>query len=295
MSQESLPLDDEIKKVIIKNTKAMFIHRIGAAIFNSIDPIIISAIIGVLALGKYSNYNAIMAAMHSILILFFTPLTSIIGHVCVKESATKKEEYFKFFYIINAVMGIIFYLGYFSVIDDLVFLIFGDGLELDIFTVGAISTCGFIQFMRQSTFLFKDATGSYYHDRWTPIVEGLLNIIFSILFAKMWGIAGVLIATMVTNLLICNIIEPYVLHKYIFLKSPRMHYLKHYLIVLAFIVSIFAFNIISVDCNSKYISIILNGGLSLAISFVLIVILAFFNRKMKPVFLEIFKSKKVDK
>ena len=67
----------------------------------------------------------------------------------------------------------------------------------------------FIQFMRQATLLFRDATGTFYNDRWKPLVEGLLNIGLSILFVLIfpqdYNVVGVIVATIITNLFICHI------------------------------------------------------------------------------------------
>ena len=59
--------------------------------------------------------------------------------------------------------------------------------------------------------------------------EGILNVGLSIgfvyLFGYLWGedyaIVGVIVATIITNLTICHIVEPYVLHKYAFHLSPK--------------------------------------------------------------------------
>ena len=53
-------VDNSTKKEIIRNTKAMVMHKIGTVLVNTIDSVIISAFIGVVILGKYSNYTLII-------------------------------------------------------------------------------------------------------------------------------------------------------------------------------------------------------------------------------------------
>ena len=72
-------VDVEDRNEIIKNIKAMFMHKIGAVLVNTADSVIISAFIGVIVLGKYTNYTTIMTSMTGLLGLFFYPLTSIVG------------------------------------------------------------------------------------------------------------------------------------------------------------------------------------------------------------------------
>ncbi len=83
-------VDNETKNEVVKNTKAMFMHKIGSLLVNTADSVIISAFIGVEILGKYSNYSSIVCSMVGVISLFFTPLTSIMGHLCA-DGDIKKE------------------------------------------------------------------------------------------------------------------------------------------------------------------------------------------------------------
>ena len=109
----------------------------------------------------------------------------------------------------------------------MVAILFGDNLELSNSVVLVIVINYFVQFMRQSTLLFRDATGTFYNDRWKPLFEGILNVILSVIFVKLFGLSGgdelgvvgVIVATIITNLTICHIVEPLVLYKHAFETS----------------------------------------------------------------------------
>lgn len=110
----------ETKKSIVRNVKGMFMHKAGSALVNASDSIIISAFIGSEILGKYSNYTIIMTNMTSVITLFFTPLTAIIGHLCVRDDREEIQRYFNFFYAFNFMLAVVFFLGYYGIIDNLV-------------------------------------------------------------------------------------------------------------------------------------------------------------------------------
>ena len=86
----------------------------------------------------------------------------------------------------------------------------------------------FIQFMKQAIIVYRDATGTFYYDRYKPLFEGVTNLILSIILVKFLGLSGVLIGTIITNLTICAIIEPYVLYKHGFQTSPKKLYIYYY-------------------------------------------------------------------
>jgi len=278
-------IDNKTKKNVLKNIKALFMHKIGNVLVNTVDSMIISAFIGIVILGKYSNYTIIMTSMVGIITLFFTPLTSIIGHLYAKESVEETYKYYNFFYGFNMFIGCVFFLGYYATIDNIVSICFGDGLELSK-TISYIITLNyFIQFMRRSTMLFRDATGTYYYDRWKPILEGICNLILSIFFVNIFpdefNLVGVIVATIMTNIFICHIIEPYVLFKYAFKKSVKKQYLTNYCYLLFFALLLIFMNKVMIVSGNEVHELLINGCISLLFSFVVFFLLMLVNKDFR--------------
>lgn len=286
-------IDSETKQEVTKNIKAMFMHRIGGVLVNAADSIIISAFIGVVILGKYSNYTTIVTAMMGILILCFTPLTSVIGHMTVEEDKITVRKYYNFFHTFNFILGIIFFLGYYAVIDDLILLFFAGNTENDLIMAKSVSFIitlnYFIQFMRQATTLFRDATGTFYYDRWKPLFEGLLNIVLSISFVYLFGyffgddlaVVGVIAATIITNLAICHIVEPYVLYKHTLMHSPKQYYVRNYLYIIIFTISLLLMHFCLIDIENVWLRLICNGAISLGFSFVICIFILLVNQDFR--------------
>lgn len=288
ITYEKQKLDGETKTQVIKNVKALFMHRIGGVLVNSSDSMIISAFIGVVMLGKYSNYTTIVTSMSGVISLFFSPLTSVIGHMYVSETEQTKK-YYNFFYAFNFVIGTVFFLGYYAVADNLVTLLFGADLEVSKSVSFVITVNYFIQFMRQATLLFRDATGTFYYDRWKPLFEGLLNIVLSVAFVivftekfgESFGVVGVILATILTNLTICHIVEPYVLYRHAFHASVRPHLEKNYIYIGIFVVTLIILNFCMRSFENQWLEFIVNGCLSLAFSSVIIILTILFDKDFR--------------
>jgi hypothetical protein len=60
-------------------------------------------------------------------------------------------------------------LGYYAVIDSVVMLLFGFGLSVSRAIAFIITVNQFIQYMRNASLLFRNASGTFYNDRWKPI------------------------------------------------------------------------------------------------------------------------------
>ena len=256
--------DQETKKEIGRNIRAMMMHHIGTVMVSTVDSIIISAFVGVAVLGKYSNYALIASVMTGTISLFFTPLVSIIGHLCAEGDREKIKRYFDRFYFLNYVLGVIFFLGYYAVIDQIIRLFFGTGLEVSRTVSFIITLDGFIKYMRRSALLFRDASGTFYYDRWKPIVEGIVNLGLSLLFVQVfpedYRVAGVIAATIITSLLICHVVDPYVVYKHVFGRSVKEYWLRNYAYIGLFVIALLLLNYLDSG------RLIANGMISIGIS-----------------------------
>lgn len=272
-------LDDDTKWAVKKNIKAMFIHKIGTVMVNTVDSVIISVFVGVVALGKYSNYTLILSSMAGIIALVFSSLTSVVGHLCAEESKQTAKEYFESFHLLNFIIGSLFFLGYYAVIDALISILFAKELIIPKSVSIVITMNGFVQFMRQSTLMFRDATGTFYQDRWKPLFEGIVNIILSVWLVNVIGVSGVLLATIITTILICHIVEPFVLYKNAFCESPKRFYIKNYSMMAAFATMLVIINCFTQNAENDFVNLILNGCISLVVSVVLCVFAILLNNR----------------
>lgn len=274
-------VDDDTKSEVVKNIKAMFMHKVGGVLINSTDSIIISLFVSVYVLGLYSNYTVIISAMAGVLGLFFSPLTSVIGHMCAERNVEQDEKYFGLMYFLNYALGCLFYLGYYGIIDNLIVLFFGEGLTMQWYVPFVVTLNYFIQFMRQSVLLFRDATGVFYNDRWKPFAEGLLNIILSVLFVQWIGIVGVIVATIITNLLICHIVEPWVLYRNVFGKKPTKYYFANFGSIALFCLALMGLHFTKVTYSSQWVELLLNGCIAVGWAVIPLVVFWVGNKAAK--------------
>lgn len=268
-------IDPETKGEVVKNVKAMFLHKIGGVLVNTADSVIISIFLGLSLLGKYSNYVTIATAMSGTIALCFTPLTSVIGHLYAEESGEPVRKYLHFFHTFNFVLGVIFFLGYYAVIDNIIVLWMPDKPVLGRWVSFVITLNYFIQFMRQATLLFRDATGTFYYDRYKPLAEGLVNIALSIAFVYLFGlvdeefsVVGVIAATILTNLFICHIVEPHVLCKHALHCGAGSYYARNYFYIALFAAALTGLYFCHVPMGSQWLELLVNGCIAVAVSLV---------------------------
>jgi len=259
-------VNEENRHSLVRSIRAMFMHNIGYLLVNATDSVVISACVGVVALGKYSNYVTVLNSMNGVLTVIFSSLTSIVGHLFVRENKRVAQKYHECFHLVNFLIGCVFYLGYYAIIDEVVALLFSADLVCERSMAAVIALNGFVQYMRRSTLLFREATGTFYYDRWKPLVEGLINIILSVLLVKSIGVVGVIVATILTNLLICHVVEPYVLYRNAFEMSPVKYYCRNYMLIVSFAAGMWLFQRVAVHSDVLMYRLLINGCISVVIS-----------------------------
>lgn len=216
------PVSKETTEEIKKNIGAMLIHKIGGMVVFSSDNIILSKFVGLASVGLYSNYYLIISSLKEIITQIFTSVTASIGNLNASENESGKLEN-----ILDKMFFLNFWIYGFAscclwvLFNPFISIWLGDNFLFNDFTVMIIVVNFYFTGMRQSVQIFNEATGTFYYDRYKPIIESVINIFASIWLAKKMGVAGVFLGTIISTVTTCIWIEPYVLYKYTFKKSAK--------------------------------------------------------------------------
>lgn len=241
-SKTALPLEKSIVSDIIKKVKALFFHKIGTFIVLGSDNLIISRILGLATVGLYSNYYLIIDSVNKLFGQALNALTPSVGHMLVSETKEKCFDIFKKVRFLNFWVATFAGTSILVIMQTFIKIWIGEEYLLTL-TVLIVLVFNFYQkLMRNSYNTFKEAAGIYYEDRFVPIIESVLNIIVSIVLAKIIGLAGVFIGTIVSGLALWLYSYPKFVYKKIF-KRKYLDYAKETFeyILLFIIISSFSF------------------------------------------------------
>ena len=212
-------ISDSDSKIIKKNIKAMMFHKVGDVCVNGTDNIIISSCIDLITVGLYSNYLTIINMLNSFTTMIFSNMTSSVGNLLVSESNEKKYTTFKLIDYGNFLVY-----GYCSVVLLCVFNSFinlwvGESYCLSQEVVLLIVISFYITGRRVSPSIIKQAAGLYDDDKFTPIIQSIVNLFISIVLAKLIGLSGVIIGTIISSIVLPSWQRPYLLYKKVFYKN----------------------------------------------------------------------------
>lgn len=268
-------LDNNIEKDIFKKVKALFFHKIGTFIVLGTDNIIISKFIGVVTVGLYSNYYLIINAVQTLFGQAITALTPSVGHMLVTENKEKIYDIFKKVRFINFWISTFTAISILIIIQPFIILWIGEDYLLSNVVLLVLIFNYYQNMMRSSYSTFKEAAGIYYEDRFVPLIESILNIIFSIIFTKTLGLAGVFLGTIFSGLALWCYGYPKYVYKKLFDRS-YIDYLKETIgyIFLFIIISLISY--ITSKCiivNSNILNVIINIIIAIIIPNLIILIL----------------------
>lgn len=219
LKSEKIALDIGVKNTLIKNTKALVLHKVGNVAVFSTDNIITSAFVGLSTVGIYSGYTLLLSQVDLFIKSIQEGVKASIGNYSVNESDENKYKIFKqlnlVIYNIYAFPGIAFY----CLFNPFISLWLGEKMTFSLDIVFLICFNFFIKGLRNSLLIVKETNGVFEEDKWEPILEAIVNLGLSIILVNIIGFRGVLLGTVITTLAVTYVIEPYITFKYVLHKS----------------------------------------------------------------------------
>ena len=219
-------LDTETRHDIFKKVKALFMHKIGAFIVLGSDNIIIAVFLGIVTVGLYSNYYLVIAAIGMIIGQVFTAVTASVGNLLITSNAKKSYAVYNNVRFANFWLATVAATGMFVAMDSFVVVWLGQSYVLAIGVLVALSINLYLQLTRSATNSFKEAAGIFHEDRYVPLVESVVNIVLSIIFLHYFGLAGVLMGTICSNLVLHLFSYPKFVYTKLFERAYAMYYFE---------------------------------------------------------------------
>ena len=275
----------EIKdKSIIKNLKNLFWHKIAGLIVFNTDLILISKFISLEVVGIYASYQMIIQMIMTVINIVLNVLKPKIGKFIAENNKEKIFSYWKNLNILSLFSSVLFSFCTYKLINDFIILWIGNELILSKSIIFLIMINLFVQSFRGITDIFKDGSG-FFDDIHLPISEAIINFILSIILVQYIGLNGVIIGTIVSNVLIICIAKPILVFKRCFNKKIK-DYIKIYgeyliLIIVSLSSCNFILRFIPLKTVNSWFDWIVNGVIVGSLTFVIVFVIFLSNRDFR--------------
>ena len=284
-------LDKTIEKGIIVRVKALFLHKIGGFFVLGTDNIIISKFFGIIEVGLYSNYFLIIKSVQMVFSGIITSTTASIGNLIVTAKSEEIYDVYKKIRFINFWISTFAATSLLLIMEPFIKVWIGAEFLLPFGVLVVLAVNYYFTTMRNTFSAFKDAAGIYYEDRYVPLIEAFTKVVFSLIFLRYFGLAGVFLGTIVSGLLL----HLYSYPKYVYIRLFNKSYLEYLKEFMSYFV-IFAL-VLVISFSMTYVIILDNNFLKLILNIVVaglmpnLILFMIFRRSEEIKFLKVMLSK----
>lgn len=232
---QKIPIDQETKRTIIVNVRALIIYKVGTMLVTGVDNILISSMIGVLYVGLYSNYTLIINKASIILRSIISSATGSVGNLNVLADNESKEK------IGRKLLFITFWLfgyassGLFNVVNDFMYFYAGKEYILSGWTVIFLVLGFYLLGVLTPMSIFRNTMGLYRYGKFRPMICAIVNLVISLALIKPFGIVGIVAGTFAARFCVTSWYEPRLVYKFGFNLSCKNYLIKYYLYMVVMI------------------------------------------------------------
>ena len=236
-TKTSAKLDADERKSLVKNIKSLMIYKVGTLALNSTDNILISAFVGIVKVGLYSNYNLITTSITGFLSTIFSNLTASIGNLNAVETKEKKIEMFNIinlatFWLYGACSICIF-----CVANPFITVWIGREYLLTHREIFVIVLNTYVGGMLFAPFNYRQTMGLFVHGKMRPIISAVINIGASVILGKRFGLEGILWGTIIARVTTNVWFDPYIVFKKGLQSSPKKYYFDYLFKLIIFLLT----------------------------------------------------------
>lgn len=221
-------LNDGEKQQLLKNTGALFLTKVGHVALNGTDNIIISAVVGVLWVGRLSNYTLICDSVTSVLCQITAAITGSLGNFFATEDKHAGYALFRKVEFLNFWLYGFSFIALATLLDPFIRIWAGERFVLGLPISIAIAINFFVAGYMNTLWVFRSTIGLFKQGKFRPILVAILNIVLSIFLGKLWGVFGVLFATFLSRAAISLWYDPLILHRYGFEVSCKPFFARYF-------------------------------------------------------------------
>lgn len=279
-------------KELLKKIKQLSFHKLGTFVSNGTDNIIIFYFINPASVAFVGNYQMVMNNINSLVGKLFEGTNAGVGNLVAENDLNNMLKVFWEFmalrFFIAGCSTVLLYVGF----DELITIWLGEKYLLSKTILIALITIFFMLQVRQPIDSFKQAYGLY-DDIWSPVIQSIINLVFSMIFVIKYGILGVFLGTIISQFIIVMLWRPYYVFKYGFKINHFIYWKGFGLHLLYFATSIiiyyFVFSKLTINLNLNLFSLFLQLlKFGILFSIIYFSILALFNQGFRNLLTRIY-------
>lgn len=283
INEKCMPISNFEKKDVFDRVKAMLLQKVSFVVNKGIDNVVISCILGIVAVGYYTNYFTIVVAITAVIYQIVSSLTASVGNLLTENNVDKNYDIYKKINLFNSTLTAFGVVGFICCVQPFIDFWVGSDYKLNMLVVLSFGLYIYSDSIRRSITIYKEAAGICREDKWMYVIMAFINLVSSILLCQIIGISGVILGTAISYIFLIIYSYP----KYIFVpvfKKRRSIYFKEnlkyfVLILISSTISILLCRYVSLDI--AILNVIIDSLIAICVTGTIFLIALFRTNEFK--------------
>ncbi len=216
-----LTVGKKYKKDLYIKVKALLWHKIGSTLSRSTDSLLLTHYVGLSGMGKYSNYALIIGTVTAFFDIAINAVSASVGNLGACDRGEKSENVMRRLYFLNFVLLTVGTSVLVSILNPFIEVWIGSDMLFGELEMAVIVSSFYFSCVRDPVQIFLQSFGLFRESRIIPPLRAVANLVFSVLFVKRIGVAGVFLGTMLSTVLVPLWMEVRVLYRHGFNRKCK--------------------------------------------------------------------------
>ena len=276
-------LSDKKKEEIKVKVKGLMINKLCQTSRNALDSIFVSSFIGLVDTARYNNYFYILTAVSGIMNLVGQSIMAGVGNSIVTEKEEKNHNDMKRINFIYMWIARWFGTCMLCLYQPFTKLVFGTDLLFPFSIVAMFVIYFYLLKMGDIRAVYSDAAGLWWENRYRAITEAVANLILNYVLGRLFGVKGIIIATLVSLFLFNFLWGSTIIYQHYFKSIKAVTYYKQHLIyALAFLVTgVISYSACCCVINEGILGLLLKGIICIILPNIILFIIHFKTEQFK--------------
>lgn len=226
-TKEKYSVDENTKRSIKTIVKASFISGIGGYFMYSSSNILMSTYISLAVVGLYSNYKLIIDSVSGIVSQFINCSGASIGNLIASQDREYVYKVFRSVMLLNFIVAMTAGSSLMHLLNPFIEWWIGAEYCFSTLTVFLLISFFLLNALRMSIFTFKTKSGIYHPDRYTALLQGIINVVAALVLVHFYDLNGILLALNISVLAIGFWQTPRLVYKLTFQKPLYLYFIDY--------------------------------------------------------------------
>ena len=192
----------ELKKNLFSDVKNVFTSKLATYVYGSTDNLVISSLISTVSVGYLSSYKYITSCLMSIVYYMMIPIQPMIGNYLVDESLERSKNLFRNYTFVRYFLAMILLVPAICLADTFIAIWIGGEFTMNPMITYLLVADTYISVVYGPTGEYINARGLFEKEKKIMILAAVMNIVLSVAGTFVIGIYGVLLGTVVCQVIL---------------------------------------------------------------------------------------------